>query len=75
MCCLAEWVEMQRETLTHHDAPPNARLFATLTAELFFRATWAQIGTVSGGTAYEGAFQQLAEKVLKSTMPLPRFSF
>ena len=54
---------------------PNARLFAALTAELFFRATWAHIGTVSGGTAYEDEFQQLAEKVLKSTMPLPRFSF
>ena len=73
MCCLAEWEEMRGETLTHHDAPPNARLVATLTAELFFRATWAHISTVTGGTAYEGVFQQLAEKVLKSTMPLPRF--
>ena len=62
MSCLAEWQEMRRETLTHHDAPPNARLFANLTAELFFLATWAHIGTVSGGTAYEVAFQQLAKK-------------
>ena len=75
MSCLAEWEEMRRKTLTHDGTPPNARLFAALTAELFFRATWAHIGTVSSGTAYEDEFQQLAEKVLKSTMPLPRFSF
>ena len=73
LSCLAEWKEMRRETLAHDGVPPNARLFATLTAELFFRATWAHISSVSGGTAFESEFQQLAEKVLKSFMPLPRF--
>ena len=75
LLCLTEWQEMRRETLAHEGVPPNARLFATLTAELFFRATWAHINSVSSGTAFESEFQQLAEKVLKSIMPLPRFSF
>ena len=65
---------MRRETAAYEGPPPTARLFASLTAELYFRATWAHIARVSGGTAYEGEFRQLSEKVLESVMPLPRFS-
>ena len=72
--CLADWQDMRAETASHQAVPPNARLFASLTAELFFRAAWVRIGKVSSGTKYEGEFEQLSEKVLKSPMPLPRFS-
>ena len=74
MSCLAEWEEMRRETLTHDGAPPNARLFATLTAELFFRAAWARLGAVSTGTDYQTEFAALSGKVLGGPMPQPRFN-
>lgn len=74
MACLATWQEMRAETAAHEGVPPNARQFATLTAELFFRAAWARTGKVAVGTAFEVEFTRLADMVLNSPIPLPRFS-
>ena len=72
--CLADWQDMRAGILAHQGVPANARLFANLTADLFFRAAWVRIGSVAVGTEFEEEFQQLSQKVLNSPMPLPRFS-
>ena len=59
--------------MAYDGVPPNARLFASLTAELFFRAAWSRIGRVAEGTAFEAEFTRLTDLVLNSPMPLPRF--
>jgi len=74
LSCLADWEVLRGETAAHDGTPPNARLFATLTAELFFRAAWARIGTVAAETEFEADYTRLAELVLDSPLPLPRFS-
>jgi alkylation response protein AidB-like acyl-CoA dehydrogenase len=73
LSCLAGWENERDETMAYDGVPPNARLFASLTAELFFRAAWSRIGRVAEGTAFEAEFTRLADLVLNSPMPLPRF--
>ena len=71
---LDEWQSLRRQTEAHDGVPPNARQFASMTAELFFRAAWVRIGKVALGTAFEAEFTRLADMVLASPLPLPRFN-
>jgi len=70
---LAEWQTLRAETAAHDGVPPNARHFATLTAELFFRAAWVRVGTAAADTAFEEEFARLTDIILDSPLPLPRF--
>jgi len=54
--CLADWQDMRAGILAHQGVPANARLFANLTVDLFFRAAWVRIGSVAVGTEFEEEF-------------------
>jgi len=71
---LDEWQDLRDRTAAHDGVPPHARQFATVTAELFFRAAWARIAAVAVGSEIEAEFTRLADMILASPLPLPRFN-
>ena len=71
---LEEWQSLRLQTVAHDGIPPNARQFACMTAELFFRAAWVRVGTAAVGKVFEAEFTRLADMVLASPLPLPRFN-
>ncbi len=73
---LDHWQGERAKTAAQQGVPTNARDFAGLTAELFFRAVWVRLAAAAQeqGATFADEFAQLAAQITKNPPPTARFT-
>ena len=73
---LGHWQGERTKTAAQQGVPTNARDFAGLTAELFFRAVWVRLAAVAReqDAIFADEFAQLAAQITKNPPPTARFT-